>query len=147
MMITFALPVESSNEAMRNGKLQKVFQQLAEDLKPEAGYFFPSGGERGGFLVVDMRESSQVAEIAELFLRAERQDRDEAGDERGRSAQGAGGTAGHHPTLRLIPNHPGFFVSSRSSSRAKSGTRLAGCAGGSTGRPLGNRPAGAVQSA
>ena len=46
----FALPVERSNEAIRNGKLQKVFQQLAEDLKPEAGYFFPSGGERGGFL-------------------------------------------------------------------------------------------------
>jgi hypothetical protein len=68
MMITFALPVESSNDAIRNGKLQKVFQQLAEDLKPEPGHFFPSGGERGGFFVVDMRESSQVAEIAERFF-------------------------------------------------------------------------------
>jgi hypothetical protein len=69
MMIKFALPVADSNTAIRNGKLQKVFQQLAEDLKPEAAYYFsPLGGERAGFFVVDMRESSQVAEIAERFF-------------------------------------------------------------------------------
>ena len=68
MMIKFALPVEASNDAVRNGRLQKVFQQLAEDLRPEAEYFFSSGGVRSGFFVVDMRESSQVAEIAERFF-------------------------------------------------------------------------------
>jgi hypothetical protein len=68
MMIKFALPVENSNAAIRNGKLQKIFQQLAEDLKPEAAYFTALGGERAGFFVVDMRESSQVAEIAERFF-------------------------------------------------------------------------------
>ena len=68
VMIKFAMPVEASNEAIRSGKLQKVFQQLTEDLKPEAQYFFPTGGERGGFFVVDMRESSQIAEMAERFF-------------------------------------------------------------------------------
>ena len=68
MMIKFSFPVEAGNDAIRSGKLQKVFQQLADDLKPEAAYFFPNGGERGGFFVVDMRESSQVAEIAERFF-------------------------------------------------------------------------------
>jgi hypothetical protein len=68
MMIKFSLPIEAGNDAIRNGTLQKVFQQLGEDLKPEASYFFPSGGERSGFFVVDMRESSQVAEIAERFF-------------------------------------------------------------------------------
>ena len=68
MMIKFALPVEASNAAIRTGKLQKIFQQLAEDLKPEAGYCFLSGGERSGFFVVDIRESSQVAEIAERLF-------------------------------------------------------------------------------
>ncbi len=68
VMIKFSLPVEDSNAAIRTGKLQKIFQQLAEDLKPEAGYFFLNGGERGGFFVVDMRESSQVADIAERFF-------------------------------------------------------------------------------
>jgi len=68
MMIKFALPVEASNAAIRTGKLQKIFQQLAEDLKPEADCCFLSGGERSGFFVVDIRESSQVAEIAERLF-------------------------------------------------------------------------------
>ena len=42
VMIKFALPVESGNTAIRTGKLQKVMQQIAEDLKPEAAYFFPT---------------------------------------------------------------------------------------------------------
>jgi len=50
VMIKFALRVESSNTAIRTGKLAKVFQQIVEDLKPEAAYFFPTGGERGGFI-------------------------------------------------------------------------------------------------
>ncbi len=68
VMIKFAIPVDAGNEEIRSGKMQKVFQQLTEDLKPEAGYFFPEGGERAGFFVVDMRESSQVAEIVERFF-------------------------------------------------------------------------------
>ena len=68
VMIKFAIPIDAGNEGNRTGKLQKVFQQLAEDLKPEAGYFFPEGGQRAGFFIVDMRESSQVAEIAERFF-------------------------------------------------------------------------------
>lgn len=69
VMIRFALPVEASNDAVRSGKLQTIFQQLAEDLKPEAGYFYPQAeGQRGGFFVVDMQESSQIAEIAERFF-------------------------------------------------------------------------------
>ena len=68
VMIKFAFPVEAGNDAVRNGKLEKVFQDIMEELKPEAAYFFPEGGERAGLFVVDMRESSQVAEIAERFF-------------------------------------------------------------------------------
>ena len=31
-------------------------------------YFYPAQGERGGFIVADMRDSSQVAELAERFF-------------------------------------------------------------------------------
>src|SRR4051795_13173536 len=68
VMIKFALPVESSNTAIRTGKLAKVSHQLNEDLKPEAAYFFPTGGERDGFIVVDMQDSSQIADIAECLF-------------------------------------------------------------------------------
>jgi hypothetical protein len=68
VMIKFALPVAAGNEAIRNGKLQRVFQQISEDLKPEAAYFYPDGGERAGHFIVDMTQSSNVAEIAEKFF-------------------------------------------------------------------------------
>ena len=70
VMIKFALAVESSNAAIRTGKLQKVMHQIVEDLKPEAAYFFPTPteGERGGFFIVDVQDSSQIADMAERFF-------------------------------------------------------------------------------
>ena len=70
VMIKFAIPVEAGNTAIRTGKLEKVMQQIAEDLKPEAAYFFPTpaGGERGGFSIVEMQESSQIVDMAERFF-------------------------------------------------------------------------------
>ena len=43
------------NAAIRTGKVEKVFQQLMEDLKPEAAYFHAVDGDRGGFFVVNMQ--------------------------------------------------------------------------------------------
>ena len=68
MMIKFAFPVDAGNAAIRTGKVEKVFQQLIEDLKPEAAYFHAVDGGRGGFFVVNMQESSQIAEIAERLF-------------------------------------------------------------------------------
>ena len=68
VIIKFAFPVDAGNNANRTGKAEKVFQQIFEDLKPETAYFFPEGGERAGLFVVDMTESSQIAEIAERFF-------------------------------------------------------------------------------
>jgi hypothetical protein len=45
VMIKFTFPVDFGNEPIRNKKIKKVFQQIAEELKPEAAYFFPHGGE------------------------------------------------------------------------------------------------------
>jgi hypothetical protein len=68
IMIKFAFPVEAGNAAIREGKVERVFQGILEELKPEAAYFFPEGGERAGLFVVNMTESSQVAEIGERFF-------------------------------------------------------------------------------
>ena len=68
VMIKFALPVEASNTAARTGKLEKVFKQIHEDLKPEAAYFFAQEGQRGGLFIVDMQDSSQIADFAERFF-------------------------------------------------------------------------------
>ena len=68
MMIKFSFPVDAGNAAIRTGKVEKVFQQLIEDLKPEAAYFHAVDGNRGGFFVVNMQGSSQIAEIAERLF-------------------------------------------------------------------------------
>ena len=68
MMIKFSFPVDAGTAAIRTGKVEKIFQQLIEDLKPEAAYFHAVDGDRGGFFVVNMRESSQIAEIAERLF-------------------------------------------------------------------------------
>ena len=68
-MIKFSFPVETGNSLLRSGKLEKVMQQLTSDLKPEAGYFFPSSeGERGGFVVIDMQEPWQIADTVERLF-------------------------------------------------------------------------------
>ena len=41
MMLKFRFPVETGNEAIRSGKVAKVFERIMEELKPEAAYFFP----------------------------------------------------------------------------------------------------------
>ena len=54
--------------AIRTGKVEKVFQQLIEDLQPEAAYFHAVDGDRGGFFVVNMQDSSQIADTAERLF-------------------------------------------------------------------------------
>jgi len=39
-MIKLAFPVQAGNDAVRDGKIKKVFQGLFEERKPEAAYFF-----------------------------------------------------------------------------------------------------------
>jgi hypothetical protein len=68
MMVKFQIPLEIGNDAVRTGKITKVMEAIMTDLKPEAAYFFTEAGERTGLMVIDMRESSQVAEVAERFF-------------------------------------------------------------------------------
>ena len=41
---------------------------MMEDLKPEAANFHAVDGDRGGFFVVNMQDSSQIANIAERLF-------------------------------------------------------------------------------
>jgi hypothetical protein len=71
MMMQLAIPVEAGNEAARTGAFGRPFQKILESLKPEAAYFTTGpSGERGGFIVFDMKETSQIPAIAEPFFLA-----------------------------------------------------------------------------
>ena len=72
MMLRWTIPVERGNETIKDGSLARTLESLMEDLKPEAAYFWPESGERGGMMVFDMTDPSQIPQIAEpLFLNAD----------------------------------------------------------------------------
>jgi hypothetical protein len=70
-IIKVTIPVETGNEAIRTGKLQKTMKGIIDELKPEAAYFFAIGpGRRGGIFVVDLKDTAQIPMVAEPFFLA-----------------------------------------------------------------------------
>jgi hypothetical protein len=69
MMLKFSLPVEKGNQAFSDGSLNKTLEALMGKLKPEAAYFSPLDGKRGGMIFFDLADPSQIVEAVEpLFL-------------------------------------------------------------------------------
>jgi hypothetical protein len=69
-IVKVSFPVETSNEAIKSGKLQKAVKSILEQLKPEAAYFTAERGMRGGIFVVDLKDPSQLPMVAEPFFLA-----------------------------------------------------------------------------
>ena len=71
IMLTFRIPMEAGNAMIKDGTIGETLQSILEDLKPEAAYFGDIEGGRGGYLVVNMDDASQIPAISEpLFLGA-----------------------------------------------------------------------------
>jgi hypothetical protein len=68
-MISFRMPTEKGNALIKEGKLPETLRSIMEDLQPEAAYFTDVDGARGGYLIVNMDDPSQLPAIAEpLFF-------------------------------------------------------------------------------
>jgi hypothetical protein len=67
-MARISMPVESGNQAIKDGTLAAVIQRTAERWKPEAMYFTTFNGERTAFLVFDLPDSSGIPSFAEPFF-------------------------------------------------------------------------------
>jgi len=71
VMLQMSIPVEAGNNAARSGAFGPAFQKILETLKPEAAYFTTQpNGERGGFIVFDLKDTSQIPAVAEPFFLA-----------------------------------------------------------------------------
>ena len=69
MMLRWTVPADAGNSAIRTGGMSKVINHLLEELRPEAAYFWPENGKRGGMMVFDMPDPSQIPRVAEpLFV-------------------------------------------------------------------------------
>lgn len=67
-LIKLEIPAEAGNAAIKNGSLQKTLEWATTELHPEAAYFTAVDGNRGGYLVVDLKEESDIPRIAEPFF-------------------------------------------------------------------------------
>lgn len=67
-VVHVTLPPEKFNESVRDGSVGAKMARILDDLKPEAAYFCAAGGNRGGFLIVDMASTSEIPRIAEPWF-------------------------------------------------------------------------------
>jgi len=67
VMAKIALPVESGNQAGKDGSLGKLIRSAAEPWKPEAMYFGGFEGKRTALIVFGMPVLSDMIPFAEPF--------------------------------------------------------------------------------
>jgi hypothetical protein len=62
------IPNEEGNEAIRSGKMAETLSAFVQKWKPEAVYFYPSGGKRGATFYLNMDDASQMPVLVEPFF-------------------------------------------------------------------------------
>jgi len=68
-LIDVEFPAEPFNTYVREGSAASKMQSVLAAIRPEAAYFLARDGKRGGTLVVNMENTSDIPGIAEpLFL-------------------------------------------------------------------------------
>jgi hypothetical protein len=65
MMLKVKMDTEAGSEAIQDGSLPKLIQELTQRLQPEASYFGPDGGVRTAFFVFDLKDPSELPSISE----------------------------------------------------------------------------------
>ncbi|MEP6963251.1 MAG: hypothetical protein ABI995_14315 [Acidobacteriota bacterium] len=70
MMMKVTMQVEAGNELVRKGKLGSTVQAILAEIKPEAAYFVAEGGQRTGFIFLDVSDASHIPALAEPFFLA-----------------------------------------------------------------------------
>jgi len=69
-LLKVSIPVETGNSAISDGSLPKTIESILAELKPEASYFAAEQGKRTGFVVFDLKDTSQIPAIAEPWFLA-----------------------------------------------------------------------------
>ncbi len=70
MLMKFEFPVQKGNDMARAGTMAKTIRAILEQQKPECAYFMAEHGQRGGFLVIDVADPSQIPAFAEPWFLA-----------------------------------------------------------------------------
>jgi hypothetical protein len=68
VLLTFSIDPEKGDQLIKEGRIGETMESILEELQPEAAYFTDVEGTRGGFLVVDMEDASQMPAMTEPLL-------------------------------------------------------------------------------
>ena len=69
ILVTFSMNPEKGDQLIKEGRIGETMGSILDELQPEAAYFTDEDGTRGGFLVVNMEDASQIPNFVEpLFL-------------------------------------------------------------------------------
>src|SRR5919202_2423417 len=68
IMIAFSIQPDKGDALIKEGRIGETMQSILEDLQPEAAYFTDVDGTRGGYLVVNMEDASQIPAMTEPLL-------------------------------------------------------------------------------
>jgi hypothetical protein len=68
MLMHLQFPPEPFNTCVRDGSIGPKIQKILAAIKPEATYFTELNGRRGGTLVVNLNDPSDVPKLAEPWF-------------------------------------------------------------------------------
>jgi len=68
ILVTFSINPEKGDQLIKEGRMGETMESILEELQPEAAYFTDVEGTRGGFLVVNMEDASQIPAMVEPLL-------------------------------------------------------------------------------
>jgi hypothetical protein len=67
-LVEVRLPIEPFNSRVRDGSAATRLQRILKETKPKAAYFTAQDGRRGGVLVYELTDASQIPAIAEPWF-------------------------------------------------------------------------------
>ena len=70
LVFKISIPIEPCNSMMKAGTFGPTMGRILEEIKPEAAYFTTVDSQRGGFIVVNLDDVSQVPSVAEPLFQA-----------------------------------------------------------------------------
>lgn len=70
ILFKISIPVLEGNMAAVKGKLGSTIESIINQQKPEAAYFGEEEGSRTGYIVVDLKNASEIPRYAEPWFLA-----------------------------------------------------------------------------
>ena len=67
-VVHVSIPPGKFDQAIADGSIGDKMGRILENMKPEAAYFTAKDGMRGGFIVVNMNDVSEMPRLAEPWF-------------------------------------------------------------------------------